>query len=66
MRINFNYTSIKHYDRTNIMQWVWMFKKYTFFRGFIMRIFGVYINVRGENMKKLIKEAVREVIQKHY
>jgi len=27
---------------------MWMFKRYTYVKGFIMRIFGVYINVRED------------------
>lgn len=57
MKININYTNPEHYDRTNITQWVWMFKKYTYARGFIMRIFGVYINVVENNItEKLIEK----------
>jgi hypothetical protein len=56
MKININYCSAKHYDETNIMQWMWMFKRYKYVKGFIMRIFGVYINVRESNAtEKLIK-----------
>lgn len=55
MKINISYCSTKHYDRTNINQWFWMFKKYTFVKGFIMRICGVYFNVREKNAtEKLI------------
>jgi len=58
MKINISYISTKHYDRTNIMQWAWMFKKYKYVSGFIMRIFGVYINVREKNAtEKLIAKA---------
>jgi hypothetical protein len=58
MKINVNYISIKHYDRTNITQWMWMFKRYTYVKGFTMRIFGIYINVRESNAtEKLIKIA---------
>lgn len=56
MKININYISIKHYDRTNIMQWVWWFDKYKYIKGFKIRLFGVYINVRENNAtEKLIK-----------
>jgi len=56
MKINVSYTSTKWYDRTNITQWMWMFKRYTHVRGFILRVFGVYINVRENNAtEKLIK-----------
>lgn len=55
MKINISYCSTKHYDRTNITQWMWMFKRYTNIKGFIIRIFGVYINVREKGaFEKLI------------
>ena len=57
MKINISYISTKHYDRTNIIQWVWMFKRYTYVKGFIMRIFGIYINVRENNAtEKMIEQ----------
>lgn len=49
MKLNIKYISTKHYDRKNIIQWVWMFKKYSYIKGFILRIFGIYINVRESN-----------------
>jgi len=49
MKININYCSTKHYDKTNITQWMWMFKRYKNVKGFICRIFGIYINVRENN-----------------
>ena len=53
-----SYCSTKHYDKTNITQWVWMFKKYKNVKGFIMRIFGVYVNIRENNAtEKLIEKA---------
>lgn len=56
MKIDVSYISTKYYDRKNIMQWVFMFKRYTAVKGFIMRIFGVYVNVRENNAtEKLIK-----------
>ncbi len=56
MEVDISYCSTKHYDKTNIMQWVWMFKRYTYIKGFIVRIFGVYINVReNDSFNKLIK-----------
>lgn len=58
MKINVNYISTSHYNRTNIGQWMWMFKRYAFARGFIVRIFGIYINVRENNAtEKLIAKA---------
>lgn len=56
MKINIDYISTKHYDRTNIVHWMFMFKRYTAVKGFIMRIFGIYINARENNStEKLIK-----------
>ena len=56
MKINVSYISTKYYDRTNIIQWMFMFKRYTAVKGFIMRIFGLYVNVRENNAtEKLIK-----------
>jgi len=56
MKIDVSYISTKYYDRRNIIQWIFMFKRYTAVRGFIMRIFGIYINVRENNAtEKLIK-----------
>lgn len=58
MKININYCSIKHYNKTNITQWMWMFKQYKYVNGFIVRIFGVYINIRESNAtEKLIRIA---------
>lgn len=58
MEINISYIGTKHYDRTNIIQWVWMFKRYTYVKGFIMRVFGIYINVRENNaIEKLAAKA---------
>jgi len=35
--------------------WFYMFKKYSYIKGFIIRICGVYINVREDNAtEKLI------------
>jgi CRISPR/Cas system-associated protein endoribonuclease Cas2 len=59
MKINVSYTSWKHYDRSSISQWMWMFKRYTLVRGFIMRVFGIYINVRESNAaEKMIRKVM--------
>lgn len=60
MKINISYTSTKHYDKTNIMQWVWMFRRSKYINGFIMRIFGVYFNVRENNYKKKFDEMIKK------
>lgn len=58
MKIDISYISTKHYDRTNIIQWMWMFKRYKHVKGFIMRVFGICINVRENNAtEKLIAKA---------
>lgn len=58
MKINIGHISTKHYDRTTILQWVWIFKRYKYVKGFIMRIFGIYINVCENNaFEKLIAKA---------
>ena len=56
MKINISYCSLRYYNKTNIIQWVWMFKRYKYVKGFIIRIFGIYLNVRENNsLQKLIK-----------
>lgn len=58
MKIDISYIETKHYDRKTIMQWFWWFERYTYVKGFKMRIFGWYINVRENNAtEKLIKLA---------
>jgi hypothetical protein len=36
MKIDVSYTSTKYYDKTNIIQWIWMFKKYTYIKGLFL------------------------------
>lgn len=58
MKISISYISPKYYNINTINQWMWMFKKYNYVKGFIIRIFGVYINVRERNAtEKLIEIA---------
>lgn len=47
-----SYTSIKHYDITNIRWWIFAFRKYGHVKGFIMRVFGIYINFREKTQLK--------------
>jgi hypothetical protein len=61
MKVNVNYCSRKHYDWTNIVQWVWMFKKKKYTKGFIMRIFGVYLNVREDNATQKLIEYSKKI-----
>lgn len=60
MKINSSYISTKNYDRTNIIQWVWMFRRYTYIKGFVMRIFGIYINVRENNAREKMIEQFKK------
>ena len=56
MKITVSYTNPKHFTLSTINQWVLTFKKYKFINGFIIRIFGLYINVReNKATEKLIK-----------
>jgi len=61
MKISINYCSTKHYDKNNIIQWIWSFRRYKYVKGFRFRIFGVYVNVRENNaFEKLIGIAQNE------
>ena len=61
MKINISYCSTEHYNKNNITQWICMFKRYTYVKGFIMRIFGLYINVRESNAtEKLIAKTLNQ------
>lgn len=58
MQINLYYISTKHYTWRSINQWMFWFSRYNYIKGFKMRIFGVYINVREDNAtQKLLKIA---------
>ena len=63
MKINVSYMSTKYYNKSNIIQWVWMFRKYKYVKGFVMRIFGVYINVRESNATEKLIEQGRVIIK---
>ena len=55
-RVTCSYTSTKYYTKKSIMQWICMYKPYTNVKGFIIRIFGLYINIRDKDATaKLIK-----------
>lgn len=61
MKINISYTSISHFNLSSVHWWVFMFKRYTYINGFIIRIFGVYINVREKDATdKLLKIAKQQ------
>jgi len=58
MKINVYYTKKIHYKDApdGCRQWRFYFERYKFIKGFRMRIFGVYFNVREKNATaKLIK-----------
>lgn len=64
MKINISYCSICHFNLSSIHWWVFMFKRYTYINGFILRIFGVYINVRENNStEKLLQIAKKQNTQ---
>lgn len=55
MVINIDYISRKHFNKSNIIQWVWLFRSYKYVNGFQMRIFGLHINIReNKATEKLI------------
>ena len=60
MKINISYISTKNYDRTNIIQWMFMFRRYTYVKGFVMRIFGIDINVRENNAREKMIEQFKK------
>ena len=60
MKINISYISTKNYDRTNIIQWMFMFRRYTYVKGFVMRIFGIDINVRENNAREKMIEQLKK------
>lgn len=56
MKVNIYYCPISDYNKTNITQWAFMFRRYKFINGFVMRVFGIYINIREKNAtQKLLK-----------
>ena len=63
MKVNVSFMSYGRYKKLCdgiYPEWFWMFRRYTYVRGFILRICGVYINVRERNAtEKLIKFAAQ-------
>lgn len=59
MKINCHYVSTKHYDRTNIYQWIWRFESYTYIKGWRIRICGISFNIRE-------KDATKKLIALHF
>ncbi len=50
MKINISYTNPKYYPNIKSLRyWLFYFKKYRYVKGFILRIFGVYFNIREKN-----------------
>ena len=47
MKIDITYTSKKLF--LNPRSWFWYFKRYTYIKGFIIRICGIHINIREKN-----------------
>lgn len=65
MKVHISFTPTIHYDKSNIMQWVFMFERYTYLKGFKLRILGLYINVVENNaQQKLINIAHKLCIDK--
>ena len=60
MKVNINYCSIHNFGLSNIHWWVFMFKRYTYIKGFIVRILGVYINVRENNSTEKLLQIARQ------
>jgi hypothetical protein len=57
MKLKINYISTNWYDKSNIKQWMWYFRKWKGARGFTVRIFGVHMIIRENRAKeKLIKK----------
>ena len=57
MKITLEYVSTKHYNGKNIIQWMWMFRKYAYVKGFTIRLFGININIRESNAtQKMINQ----------
>jgi len=48
LRIGISYTPLRHYSLSSIGCWIFHFQKYRLISGFILRIFGVYFNVRDK------------------
>lgn len=54
MKISITYMSYKKYGKDCGPGWFYYFKKYKNIKGFILRIFGIYINIRERDaLKKL-------------
>jgi hypothetical protein len=56
MSVSVTYVKKKLYEGQSLKYWRWYFKKFTFIRGFQIRLFGVHVKVTESNAtNKLIK-----------
>ena len=46
MKANINYVSTKWFPISKIGWWLFYFKKYTYVKGFNLRICGIHFNIR--------------------
>ena len=62
MKINIKYTERKYYRDApdGYRQWRFHFHRYKYVRGFVMRIFGWYFNVRENNATVKLIEKFKE------
>jgi len=60
MKIDISFQNPSWFGFKYITQWVYMYKRYTVCYGFILRIFGIYINVRENDSTHKIMEKVKE------
>lgn len=61
MKVNIDYVSTKWYHDApdGLRQWAFYFKRYSGVRGFILRVFGVHVNIRENGATdKLIAKCV--------
>ena len=54
MKINIKYCSRKDYNKETINQWFFMYRPYKNVKGFIVRIFGVWINICENNATNIL------------
>jgi hypothetical protein len=59
MKINISFQKPFGTRYNDISQWIWMSKRYTACFGFIVRFFGIYINIRENNATDKIIKAIK-------
>lgn len=71
MKITVNYISpfafktINTYKFKTILNWIYWFRKYEYVSGFMIRLFGIHVDVREKNAtEKLIKLARENSIKR--